>query len=155
MRSEVAIICDAKAEIVGLHDFFTRWFGGLSQDRREFARCERALHADFTMVTPDGSLCSRDRTLERIREGHGAAGPSFAIRIEDVEPLWHESDAILVAYVEVQSGAGRTTRRRSSALLTRSGSDPAGLVWRHLHETWMQVSVASGCQESRKRGEHA
>ena len=110
-----------------------------SADRGEFGRCENVLHADFAMVTPDGNRHSRRRTLERIREGYGVAGPDFAIRIEDVEPLWHGSGTILIAYVGAQSGAGHTTRRRSSALLARNESAPAGLVWRHLHETWMQA----------------
>ena len=126
----------AKVEIVERHQFFVRWFRARSEIS-EFAQCERAFDEEFRMVTPDGALHRRVNVIERLREAHGSVDAGFKISIEDIAPIWRSESAILMGYVEAQMRDGRSTRRRSTALLIKLASAPNGAAWRHLHETWM------------------
>lgn len=124
----------AAREVVALHEFFMAWFRpGPTPD---FRACERAFHPDFRMITPAGRLLSRSEIIQGIQAARGALQESLTIDIRDIRTLWQEGDAALLAYIEQQYRDGRTTRRRSSALLLREPSAPRGILWRHLQETW-------------------
>ena len=124
----------AAREIVALHDFFVAWFRpGPAPD---FRACEGAFHPDFRMVTPEGRLLGRSEIIQGIQASRGRLAASLTIEILDIRTLWQEGDAALLAYIEQQYREGRTTRRRSSALLLRAASAPRGILWRHLQETW-------------------
>src|SRR5262245_47139434 len=132
MGSDLADL--AAREIVALHEFFVAWFRpGPAPD---FRACEDAFHPDFQMVTPDGRLLARTEIIQGIRAARGALAPSLTIEVLDIRTLWQEADAALLTYIEQQYREGRTTRRRSSALLLRAVSAPRGILWRHLQETW-------------------
>jgi len=132
MASDLADL--AAREIVALHEFFVAWFRpGPAPD---FRVCEDAFHPDFQMVTPDGRLLARTEIIQGIRAARGALAPSLTIDVLDIRTLWQEADAALLTYIEQQYREGRTTRRRSSALLLRAVSAPRGILWRHLQETW-------------------
>ena len=126
-------------EVIALHVFFVAWLRG-EPSASEFRRCEGALAADFRMVTPDGRSHGRDAVLGRIRDARGTAGPAFGIRIVDPRTVWSDGNAVLLEYVEEQYRDGRTTRRRSTGLLTRSSVAPNGIEWRHVQETWMDAA---------------
>jgi hypothetical protein len=124
----------AGREIVALHAFFVAWFRpGPAPDFRD---CEGAFHPDFQMITPGGRLLDRCEIIQGIQATRGALEASLAINVLDIRPLWQEGDAALLTYIEQQYRGGRTTRRRSSALLLRAPSAPRGILWRHLQETW-------------------
>ena len=132
MGSDLADL--AAREVVALHEFFVAWFRpGPAPD---FRVCEDAFHPDFQVVTPDGRLLARTEIIQGIRAARGALAPSLTIDVLDIRPLWQEADAALLTYIEQQYREGRTTRRRSSALLLRAASAPRGILWRHLQETW-------------------
>jgi len=132
MASDLADL--AAREIVALHEFFVAWFRpGPAPD---FRACEGAFHPDFQMVTPDGRLLSRSEIIQGIQAARGALAPSLTIDVLDIHLLWREGDTALLTYIEQQYREGRTTRRRSSALLLRAASAPRGILWRHLQETW-------------------
>jgi hypothetical protein len=124
----------AAREVVALHEFFVVWFRpGPAPD---FRACEGAFHRDFRMITPEGRLLGRSEIIQGIQGARGALTASLTIDIRDIRTLWQEGDAALLAYIEQQYRDGRTTRRRSSALLLREPSAPRGILWRHLQETW-------------------
>ena len=124
----------AAREVVALHEFFVAWFRpGPAPD---FRACEGAFHPDFRMVTPEGRLLGRSEIIQGIQASRGRLAASLTIDILDIRTLWQEGDAALLAYIEQQYREGRTTRRRSSALLLRAASAPRGILWRHLQETW-------------------
>lgn len=124
----------AAREVIALHEFFVVWFRpGPAPD---FHACEGAFHRDFRMITPAGRLLGRSEIIQGIQGARGALAASLTIEIQDIRPLWQEDDAALLAYIEQQYRDGRTTRRRSSALLLREPSAPRGILWRHLQETW-------------------
>jgi hypothetical protein len=124
----------AAREVVALHEFFVAWFRpGPAPD---FRACEGAFHPDFRMVTPEGRMLGRAEIIQGIQASRGRLAASLTIEILDIRTLWQEGDAALLAYIEQQYREGRTTRRRSSALLLRAASAPRGILWRHLQETW-------------------
>jgi hypothetical protein len=134
MSAAPALAASVEAEIRSLHDFFVRWFSGKPAD---FGQCEQALHADFTMVTPDGRFHSRAAIIGRLGAARASTDQLFRIEIEDVKVLWQSADATLASYVEAQFRDGKHTRRLSSALFVESTTAANKVVWRHLHETWM------------------
>ncbi len=140
MSARRITLTSIRDEILGLHEFFVRWFCAGPSTKLDFARCEDALAADFHLVMPDGSMVERSNIIATLRAARGSAKPGFSIAIEHLAPLWQDRGAILVTYVEAQVRDGRPTRRRSSALFSAHNSAPHGVAWRHLHETWMQAS---------------
>ena len=127
----------ARREIEELHKFFVDWFTGKSVQHMEFATCERAFAPDFAMITPSGDRHDRKTIVDRLRQARGSARGAFAIAIREPRTVWLRDDAILVEYIEQQSRDGRTTRRRSTALLTPDQTAPRQMLWRFLQETWM------------------
>ncbi|RYJ14136.1 DUF4440 domain-containing protein [Halogeometricum borinquense] len=139
-------------EIVGLHDFFERWFRGEAPETDEsFARVADALGPAFEMVTPDGEVRKRDPLLDSIRDGHGHA-PGLSIDVSDVAVRHEDGDTCVLTYREHQTAPEEATTRVSSVVFVRdsavteqrsaghraeSGDPPEGVRWHHLHETWV------------------
>jgi hypothetical protein len=123
----------AAEEVVALHAAFVGLFTGRSRD---FSRCEAVLAEDFRMVTPQGMWLEREAVLAGLRSAR--ARPDFRIEILDIRPVWEQGEWVLLQYVEQQYRDGLTTRRRSTALFRAFAEAPCGVVWRYLHETWMQ-----------------
>lgn len=127
------IAAAAAREIEELHAEFVELFCGRSRDLK---RCERAFSKHFEMVTPDGK--NHDCKSVLIAIGKATAPPDFRIEISDIRPLKEDKKSVLIHYVERQYRDGKTSRRRSTALFEAEVNAPCGVVWRHLHETWMQ-----------------
>jgi hypothetical protein len=139
--SEAGTLADlAHREVVAMHEFFVAWYRGEDGPRADFDVCAAAFAPDFRMVTPAGVIHDRLAVLEGLRRNRGSRAGDFRIEISGVEALWQRADAVLLGYVERQYRDGRTTQRRSTAMLTPEASAPRGVVWRHLQETWMQVA---------------
>ena len=121
-------------EIIELHAVFEQWFCG--EGPTSLDRVERVLAPDFTLVPPNGSLVRRSQLMIDLAQARGSR--PTAITIEHPKMIWRSSDSCLAAYEEVQHHEGYTTRRRSTALFLRSDLAPNGVVWQHVHETWVQ-----------------
>jgi hypothetical protein len=130
-----SLLADAIREVHALHAAFESRFTGR---RRDLERCAKALAPDFRMVTPEGVRRSREAVLAALEAA--AASPDFRIAISEATPIWQTQDSVLLQYIEEQYREGRTTRRLSTALFTAKPEAPCGVVWRYLHETWMQVA---------------
>lgn len=130
----------AIAEVVALHDFFTRWFRGEpfpgEDDEAAFARCRTAFAPDFRFHPPGGGELDRDATLELVRAGRGRR--MVAIEVADVEVLWSRDGFVALRYEERQRDDDGTapTRRRSVAILRDDPGGPNGLRWTNVVETW-------------------
>ena len=127
-------------ECVGLHEFFLAWLRPHNGTKLDPSRFERAFDPEFRLVGPDGGV--RDRAaivgwLHDLKEGRGA---DFRMEVSDFRAVWQQGDAILLEYVETQYLQGKTTQRQSTALLKRASDAPAGMVWVHLQETWLQAA---------------
>ena len=120
-------------EVEARHRAFAAWFA--EADEAALEATARAFALDMERVAPDGAAQGREDLLEGLRGAGGAGTP--AIAVEDARVLWAEGDAALVAYVERQSGGGRQTTRRSTALMTLDEGAPGGVAWRFVQETWI------------------
>ena len=123
----------ATREIKELHSVFVDLFCGRSCDLR---RCAAAFSPHFEMITPDCKNHDRVGVLLAIER---AKAPSdFNIEISHIRSLWEGQNSVLIQYVEQQYRDGKTSRRLSTAFFEAEAKAPCGVVWRHLHETWMQ-----------------
>jgi hypothetical protein len=123
----------AGREIEELHQVFVELFTHRSRD---LSRCEAAFATDFEMVSPDGRQLKRHEILASLV--NAATGQDFRIEIADIRIIFQDDDSVLLQYVEQQYRDGRATRRLSVALLMAEPTAPCKVVWRYLHETWMQ-----------------
>ncbi len=125
--------CDCYDEVARLHRFFQDWFQGVLPDQ-DFALCENALAAGFTIVTPGGALVTREEILEAIRTHRGEEPDDFTI--ETVGRHCQQVRGLhLTTYEERQMGP-RPTVRLSTATISRSDVE---FRWHAVHETWITV----------------
>ena len=127
-------------EIRFLHDFFVGWYSG-NIDEGGFDRFEDALAPSFEMVTPDCDVLTRDDITGHVR-GNRDTYEDFDIDIRNVETVDAHSGRALVRYEEWQTTTDEeneteTEGRLSTALFGSSDDAPEGIVWLHLHETWL------------------
>lgn len=120
-------------EVEELHRHFVELFTGRSLD---VSRCAAVFAAEFEMVTPAGKVFDRSQVLALLSAAR--ATPDFVITIQSSRVVWEGPDKALLQYVEQQYRDGKVTRRLSSVLFIADGAAPNGVVWRYLHETWMQ-----------------
>ncbi|MDT8450245.1 MAG: DUF4440 domain-containing protein [Wenzhouxiangellaceae bacterium] len=126
----------ASAEIIELHRFFENWYRGRLEER-EIARFERALGEDFTIVLPGAEKLSRGRILEAVREARGS-DENARIRIDNVRVHQFGPGFAVATYEEWQALAGAPERGRlSTVVFGFDDAAPNGLVWLHVHETWL------------------
>lgn len=128
-------------EIESLHDFFVEWYTAQADDAA-FGRLEDALGPSFEIVSPDGTISSREDILSAIRRSYDTHEVgAFDIQIQNVDTLAEYDDAALVRYEEWQDTPDGTTGRLSTVLfeLTGTGEADAGsFEWRHVQETWLE-----------------
>jgi hypothetical protein len=131
------VIESCRTEVLEFHRALEEWLrGDKPHTRAETARMERALAPGCVLIAPGGVLDSRDSLLSRLFLAHGSA-PDMRIQVEDFAPVWAEGSMALVRYVEWRHFAGQTTGRYSTVLFRSERDAPAGVVWLHIHETWM------------------
>lgn len=119
------------AEVEALHVEFERWFAGSSDD---FERIRSSMADGFTLISPAGDIVEHPELLAGLLASHGSR--QISIRIENVVVRWSRRPAILATYEEWQDHPGYTTARQSTVLFVEDEAAPAGLLWRHVHETW-------------------
>lgn len=130
-----------ETEVQDLHEFFEAWFRGeLPRTNDRLARLEAALEADFQQVAPDGTVRDRAAVIDAVAGRHGSRRGDtdpFRIEVEEVDARVELDDVCLLTYEEHQRTDGEWRGRRSSALFEHAPDAPGGVVWRHLHETWL------------------
>ncbi len=119
-------------EIAALHVTFEAWFRGELEDLH---RVELALADDFTFISPRGDSVSYKELIEGLYEARGSR--DLRIRIENPEVQWRAAHAVLATYEEWHEHADYTTGRQTTVLFCIEESTPGGLLWRHVHETWI------------------
>ena len=132
------MLAQFERENIELHQFFQDWYNGvLAPKECEFARLENALAPGFTMVAPDGNLLHRGELVAGLRAAqHSREG--MRIWIENVGVRHDLGKIFIVIYQEWQEIEGRITARLSSATFTSAKETPNGLIWLHVHETWLK-----------------
>ncbi len=130
-----------RKEIVQLHQFFEDWYHGrIENSDAAFSRMAGVMAKPFTIIFPSGGLRQRGDILRLVREGYGRwRGSNNRIWIENVTLRWQEDDICLLTYEEWQEAEGKRTARLSTVLFQAQPGPPNGLVWRHVHETWLPI----------------
>jgi len=137
--SEGSDMTDAKVvetEIRELHRFFQDWYRGrLEEDA--FQRFSGVMGEGFTIILPDASALPRETIIDAVRSQKGADAEA-ELWIENVRLVHSEAQFLVATYEEWQGRDGRDARGRlSTVVFTRHEDRPNGLVWRHVHETWL------------------
>ncbi|MGE0431678.1 MAG: DUF4440 domain-containing protein [Planctomycetota bacterium] len=123
-------------EIRELHEFFVAWFGGaLPKDESAWAAAPAVMADDFELVTPGGERIAREALLSQLYEGHGSR--HMRIWIEQLQVRELGGGLHLATYHECQARDGRETRRQSSAVMREQPTARHGVIWVHVHETWI------------------
>ena len=137
-------------EIIRLHRFFDAWFTGTGEnsDRyfsEHFASC---MAPDLHLVFPSGRDVTAETFLSEMRTAHGS-NPQFKAQVRNVreKELGDRSRIVFATYEEWQKGALNSkppnNGRVSSAAFLEDRSRPGGLMWLHVHETWLPEAVIS------------
>lgn len=132
------MIEQCKTEICQLHDFFQAWFtGALANTDENFTRFAAVMAAGFAIINPSGKLTERPALLTGLRAAHGRQ-PGIRIWTQNHQLRHQAGDLTLVTYEEWQTtAAGETTARSSTVLFQAQAGAPNGVVWLHVHETWL------------------
>ncbi|MCP4362490.1 MAG: GNAT family N-acetyltransferase [Chloroflexi bacterium] len=126
-------------EIVELHQFFQDWYNGeLDSTEAHFARVSRALAPGFSIIFPDGRAMPRQPLLEMLRAAHGQRA-HFRIWIENVQRRHQTGVLAVYTYEEWQQTDpdSAPTARLSTVVFRQNPESQNGLVWLHVHETWL------------------
>src|SRR5262245_29942975 len=125
------------AEIVGLHDFFQSWLDGtLPPTEAAFARLIDATGDEFTLITPAGDVVTREPLLSQLRAAHGSR-PGWRMWTERPQLRFRHGDLTVATYEEWQQTGDTITARISTAVFRDRPGAPNGLIWLHVHETWL------------------
>lgn len=117
-------------EVRQLHAFFERWYSGEAESS-EVSRLD-VLADSFVMIGPDADVAERVDVRASIVAARGRRPMQIEVRNVVVRP---ELD--LGTYEEWQATRGVAIGRLSTAVMRSAPRLPNGLVWAHLHETWL------------------
>jgi hypothetical protein len=122
-------------EVFDAHLAIEQWLSGLAP-RESLPALLKRFSARFTLLGPQGTLLDRQGIESFFSSSHGAR-PGLSIALDEVAPVGAWDGSTLIGYRERQTVSnGHQTLRRSLALFDRDRS--GNVVWRHLHETWVQ-----------------
>ena len=131
---------DVRREIVELHEFFSDWFNGNTNQDQLKPRFLSRLHSDFIFIPPEGVVLDADDISNAFAQGYGT-NSDFKIQIRDVTIRHEMGNHILVTYTEWQAGAklsGYENNARFTTVLMEKGKP---FKWLHLQETWLPENV--------------
>ena len=131
------------AEIVELHAFFQEWLdGSLEESDAAFARLPNSLDPDFMLISPSGEAGTREELLRQLRAAH-ASRPNWRMWIGGAKLRVDSADLLVATYEEWHQSGETTTARISTAVFRHQVGAPNGLLWLHVHETWLPNALAA------------
>lgn len=125
-------------EVEEFHQFFQDWFTGvLPRTPKAFARFSDQLADDFEIITPRGDRIAKPALVTGLEQAHGKLPATMKIWIRHcrVRPLGN--GLWLATYEEWQNKGGEERGRLSSAVFREHATAPNGMLWLHVHETWL------------------
>ena len=135
-------------EVRGFHAFLRDWLAGaVPRTAGTFERFSRAMDGGVEVVSPLGTVTRRDALVGEFEALHGqlaADSDAFDIWIENFRCRWVGGDHAVVVYEEWHRRRGATSARLSTALFRREAAAPGGVVWLHVHETWLPGLAPQG-----------
>jgi len=134
-------LSSCKKEIIELHQFFEDWAKGDIQ-QNELDRWHCVLAPEVTIVTPEAKMIRKNQLLEMIESGYSkfdTQANQYSIWIEEVSSRKVTSNTFLSTYKEWQIIDGTEQARLSTVLFQKKDNLPNGLLWQHVHETWIST----------------
>lgn len=122
-----------REEIDQLHEFFEAYFSGAETS---LERAEAVLAPEFTIVGTDGVESDREGTLEMLSDGH-AHTSDLTITTSDHRLVLRSEEVIVATYLEHHELSERHNHRLSTVIFVADPTTPNGLLWHHVHETWV------------------
>ena len=132
-------LTSCKKEIIELHQFFEDWAKG-KIPQNAIDRLHSVLASAFIIITPEAQMIRKKQLIEMIESGYGQFGTQsdqYKIWIEDVDSRKVSPDTFLSTYKEWQNINGAEQARQSTVFFQLENSQPNGLLWQHVHETWI------------------
>ena len=126
-------------EIHRLHQFFVDWFNGeFPKTKESFNLFLAATAEDFSIIPPSGHLIALNDLASSIFELHNGR-PGLQIEVKNVRVHHQLGEYVLATYEEwqLEKGATAWNGRISTALLSQNKTAPSGMMWHHVHETWL------------------
>lgn len=135
----------AARAIIELHEFLEDWFTGRCAND-DTVWSERLLHCftdDFHILMPGGVLLKGGGLWDPLRAEHGR-NTDFKINIRKIEQGAMLRDGVTVwTYEEWQRNALNASPPDNgrAASVVADASTPTGLIWAHVHETWLPEAI--------------
>ena len=133
-------------EVLRVHAFFVDWFTGKLEKSTDILdeQFSGRLSDDFVMINPQGRLLSKPQLVTGIMQAHNShtdtdtdTDTDFEIHIHNVQLLQNLTEELkLVSYEEWQRISGKTTARRSTAVMKINNA--TSIEWKSVHETWLE-----------------
>lgn len=122
-------------EITELHQFFQDWYRG--SEAADFQRFDQVLAEGFSIILPDGRILERAVIVDAVRGQHDSDSQA-ELEIRNVRLHKIHRNTAIFTYEEWQGRQGRSPRGRLSTVVFAGDQQaPNGLVWLHVHETWL------------------
>jgi len=135
-------------EVRGFHAFLRDWLAGaVPRTAESFTRFAGVMDDGLEVISPLGTVTGRDALVDEFESLHGqlaADADEFEIWIENFRCRWAEGDHAVVTYGEWHRRRGAESARLSTALFRRAEGTPSGVVWLHVHETWLPGRAPDG-----------
>jgi hypothetical protein len=134
-------------EIVEQHSFFQDWFNGkIEKNEKTFQRFPSVLDNKFELITPSLQKYAREDILQLVWNSHASRTISdnpMKIWIENFGFKQLTSDIFLVTYEEWQKVESEDKGRLSTAIFLKKENKFNGIVWIHVHETWLPEKISN------------
>ena len=139
---------NCEREVREFHAFLRDWLAGaVPRTADTFARFAGVMGDGLEVIGPRGGVTGREALVEEFEALHGelaADADAFEIWIENFRCRWAAGDHALVTYEEWHRRQGTESARLSTALFHRAEATPSGVMWLHVHETWLPGRAPEG-----------
>ncbi len=135
-------------EVREFHAFLRDWLvGAVPRTAETFSRFSDVMGGGVEVISPRGTVTGRDALVSEFEALHGelaADAGAFNIWIESFRCRWAEGDHAMVTYEEWHQRGDDKSARLSTALFRREEATPCGVLWLHVHETWLPDLAPQG-----------
>ncbi|EQD84228.1 hypothetical protein [Saccharopolyspora erythraea] len=121
------------AEVERQHRLLARWLG-TECDSSVIDELRESHSPGFTMTTVEGAALAAEDLFSDLAESRNTT-PGLEIAVSDIELVTSSPDLAVVRFRETHRHHGRTTQRRTTAVLRQDPAAPNGFRWQHVHET--------------------
>ena len=139
MSEPDALYRQCTREVIELHDFFQAWLeGSTPQTESVFRRFTDVNDPAFLLIGPHGRAIDLAAAHRWIWEAWKTR-PNSRLWTEAHTLRYSTTEMAVMTYHELQLNDGVPSRRLSTVVFRQEPAAPNGLVWVHVHETWMET----------------